>query len=364
MATYGPVSLSLPDGLPLTLRSLRPEDAHDWLQFRAALGDESQHTLAHPGMALPPEERFRKYLEECAADATALQLGAFAGPELVGHLGCRPVVPGHPWAGHVSEFGMAVRKAFWGRGIGKNLLAALDEHALRLGVLRLEATVRMENERGLALYLGAGFHIEGVRRQAAKIDGRFSDEYYLGKLVGRDSGGWEPPRLETARLLLRPLALSDAPSVFAYAADAEVARYTLWEAHRAVADSERYITQYVFPNYRRGVPDSWAITLKEGELIGTIGAFWASEKDRCLEIGFALARAHWGKSIAAEAGQEVIRWASANLPVKRLQARCKAENARSARVLEKLGLAPEGTLRSFLFHRGRQWDIRFFSRIA
>ena len=40
----------------------------------------------------------------------------------------------------------------------------------------------------------------------------------------------------------------------------------------------------------------------------------------------------------------------------RLQAHAMAENAASARVLEKIGLAYEGTHRSALFHRGRFWD--------
>lgn len=361
MAHYDPVPVSLSDGSEAVIRSLRPEDAGPWLAFRLALGEESQHTLAYPGMTLPPEEKFRAFLEECARDPQSIQLGAFTGDHLVGHCAARPVVPGHPWAGHVAEFGMAVRRSHWGRGLGKHLLAALDRFALRAGLSRLEGTVRFSNDRGVALYLGAGFQIEGVRRQAARIDGVYSDELYLGKLLAGGASEWKPPRLETPRLSLRPLEPSDAPAIFAYASDPEVARYTLWEAHRSPADSERYIEQYVLPNYRRGIPDSWGIGLKDGPVIGTIGFFWASEKDRCLELGFALARSHWGRGLATEAARGAVTWALASLPVERLQARCKRENARSARVLEKAGFEPEGTLRSLLFDRGRYWDITFFS---
>jgi RimJ/RimL family protein N-acetyltransferase len=40
-----------------------------------------------------------------------------------------------------------------------------------------------------------------------------------------------------------------------------------------------------------------------------------------------------------------------------------AENVASARVLEKLGLAYEGTHRSALFHGGRFWDLRMYAAL-
>ena len=43
------------------------------------------------------------------------------------------------------------------------------------------------------------------------------------------------------RPLLRPFERSDAPDVFAYASNPNVARYTSWETHRTLADSEAFI---------------------------------------------------------------------------------------------------------------------------
>ena len=47
--------------------------------------------------------------------------------------------------------------------------------------------------------------------------------------------------------------------------------------------------------------------------------------------------------------------------VERVQARCKVENVASARVMEKLGMRYEGTLRSLVFHGGRYWDVEYRS---
>jgi RimJ/RimL family protein N-acetyltransferase len=76
---------------------------------------------------------------------------------------------------------MMVRREYWGRGLGRTLIAARESHARSVGVLKIEALVRVENERGLRLYTAAGYRIEGRRTRAVKIDGRFQDEYWIAK---------------------------------------------------------------------------------------------------------------------------------------------------------------------------------------
>src|SRR5271165_2498543 len=51
-----------------------------------------------------------------------------------------------------------------------------------------------------------------------------------------------PDRLETERLILRPIARGDALAIFAgYAQDPEVARYLIWRPHRRLTETEAYI---------------------------------------------------------------------------------------------------------------------------
>jgi RimJ/RimL family protein N-acetyltransferase len=47
--------------------------------------------------------------------------------------------------------------------------------------------------------------------------------------------------IQTARLILRPFVRGDAVDVFAYASNPNVSRYTTWQTHRTLADSEAFI---------------------------------------------------------------------------------------------------------------------------
>jgi len=175
---------------------------------------------------------------------------------------------------------------------------------------------------------------------------------------------WRPPVLETPRLKLRPFEDADAEALFPIASNPNVTRYTLWDAHRSLDDCHTFLRDYAAANYLVGVPDPYAIALKDvGDLIGAVGAHWATEKNKCLEFGFWLAEPFWGRGLAVEAGRGLLQHLFAAYDVERVQAHCMAENVPSARVLEKLGLAYEGTHRSALFHRGRFWDLRMYATL-
>jgi RimJ/RimL family protein N-acetyltransferase len=78
---------------------------------------------------------------------------------------------------------MMLVQEVWGEGLGRKLLEVIELEARKRGITRLEAEVRSKNERGIQLYLKAGFEIEGTRRQAALIHGVFEDEHHIAKLL-------------------------------------------------------------------------------------------------------------------------------------------------------------------------------------
>ena len=169
------------------------------------------------------------------------------------------------------------------------------------------------------------------------------------------------PELETSRLVLRPLKMKDAKDIFAYASDPDVARYVLWEPHKTVADTRNYI-RYIRALYRRGLPASWAVTLREsGQVIGTIGFMWYSDVNSAAEIGYSFSKAHWNMGYATEALRAVIDSVFRTLPVNRLEAQHDVRNPASGRVMEKCGMRKEGVLRQRIKNKGEFVDVALWS---
>ena len=174
---------------------------------------------------------------------------------------------------------------------------------------------------------------------------------------------WRPESLETDRLRLRKLRLRDAKDLYAWTSDREVARYVLWDAHRSLGETRDYI-RYVRSLYRRGLPASWGIELKEsGKVIGTIGVMSWNPDHRWAEVGYSLGKAWWHQGYAAEALGRLIRYLTEERGVHRVEAMCDVRNPASARVMEKCGMQREGTLRQKVYNKGEYADVALYSII-
>jgi ribosomal protein S18 acetylase RimI-like enzyme len=72
---------------------------------------------------------------------------------------------------HRGVLGMGVVPEFRGRGIGRALLDATLAAARRKGLARVDLEVRADNTAAIGLYRAAGFNVEGVKRDALRLDG-------------------------------------------------------------------------------------------------------------------------------------------------------------------------------------------------
>jgi len=164
------------------------------------------------------------------------------------------------------------------------------------------------------------------------------------------------PRIETARLRLRAFRLADAAEVQRLAGDREVAEGTLLPHPYEGGMARAWIWDQALA-YAAGRSIDFAIERAEdGALAGAIGL----EIDRvgaCAKLGYWLGRAHWGRGYATEAVQAVLGYGFAVLELERICAPRFRWNAASARVLEKAGLAQEGSRREHVAARGREETI-------
>ena len=88
----------------------------------------------------------------------------------------------------------------------------------------------------------------------------------------------------------------------------------------------------------------WALEERDsGELVGRAGLYLPPDWPE-VEVGWTVARPHWGKGYAPEAARAACEWGRRELALDHVISLIHPSNARSIRVAQKLGEQPEGRL--------------------
>ena len=160
----------------------------------------------------------------------------------------------------------------------------------------------------------------------------------------------------TERLLLRPGWAEDAPALSRAIGDPAVVRNLArapWPY--ALGDAERFLDLPQDPACPR-----FLITRREdGALIGGIGL---TAEAGGMALGYWLAREHWRRGYATEAGRAVVAIADESLRLPRLTASHALDNPASGAVLARLGFQPRGMAKLYSRARGREMEVRTFAR--
>lgn len=149
--------------------------------------------------------------------------------------------------------------------------------------------------------------------------------------------------IETERLMLRPLTLSDAKTAFSgWTGDAEAMKYVSWLPHNTIEETHEWLKEIAWKYNKDGSTAKndnyiWGFELKKtGELVGSGGLIWEKEWE-LFQVGYNINKRYWAFGYTIEAMRAIIRFASTQLGIKRLMGGHAKENIGSARVLEKLG---------------------------
>jgi RimJ/RimL family protein N-acetyltransferase len=157
--------------------------------------------------------------------------------------------------------------------------------------------------------------------------------------------------LTTPRLILRAYTLDDAPALQRLVGAREVALNTLRIPHPYPdGEAERWISTHQQARERGDY--AFAVVLRDsGELIGTIGLHGQNDHNHA-EIGYWIGVPYWGHGYATEAAAAVVRFGFETLGLHRIYAMHFSRNPSSGRVLQKIGMRHEGTMRQHL----KKWD--------
>jgi ribosomal protein S18 acetylase RimI-like enzyme len=130
------------------------------------------------------ERRYLAFLEAPPIDSTRAfilgnieaghaQLVALWAGQVIGW--CDVLPKSRPIYAHVGVLGMGLLPEFRRKGLGKDLINKTLSAARDFGFHRVELTVREKNANAIELYKKVGFEIEGLQRDAFKIDGVYEN---------------------------------------------------------------------------------------------------------------------------------------------------------------------------------------------
>jgi len=145
--------------------------------------------------------------------------------------------------------------------------------------------------------------------------------------------------IETERLLLRPFAEADLEDFYAYASVPGVGEGAGWPHHESIETSRGILQGFLEKK------DNFALFHKaDKKVIGSLGlhSSWTSRNDqykhlKAKEIGYVLAKSHWGQGLAPEAVKAVTSYGFNTLGLDAFGIAHFGENAASRRVAEKCG---------------------------
>ena len=161
------------------------------------------------------------------------------------------------------------------------------------------------------------------------------------------------PTLETARLILRPCRMDDAADIKRLAGDRDIARNTMLIPHPYEhGEAERWIGTHQ-ENYESGQGVTFGIERRQdGSFLGTIG-LTIFEKHKTAELGYWIGKPYWNNGYCTEASNALLQYGFEIRQLHRIHAKCYSRNPASGRVMQKIGMQHEGTLREHIL----KWDV-------
>ena len=147
--------------------------------------------------------------------------------------------------------------------------------------------------------------------------------------------------LETERLQLRPLAMSDFDALFQLHQDDAMQRF-FGDGHRYTADESRTWLEWHVGMWELEGYSFFAVTLRpDDSFIGWLGLNKVLDDPDLVgatEIGWFIDRRHWGQGLATEGAREALAFGFDTLGLDRIVARYRTDNVGSGRVMQKIGM--------------------------
>jgi RimJ/RimL family protein N-acetyltransferase len=169
--------------------------------------------------------------------------------------------------------------------------------------------------------------------------------------------------IKTKRFVLRLVKKGDEFDIARNINDKTISRNTAAIPYPyKLKDAKDWVKKCLSRTRKKELTDIvFSIVIKK-EVVGAVGLHDISYGHKA-EIGYWLAKKHWGKGLATEVAKEITKICFNKLKLKRVTAKVYLPNKASARVLEKNGFKLEGILRRDSEKNGKLHDVYLYAKV-
>lgn len=163
-------------------------------------------------------------------------------------------------------------------------------------------------------------------------------------------------KLESKRLILRPISESDRQEIFEYRSDNETNKYQSW-IPKTIVDVETFIGRI---SKQINEPGTWfqfvIIEKQTRKIIGDLGIHFFDKENNQVEIGCTLNKSFQNYGFATESIKRVIDFLFNDLNKHRIIASIDPRNEKSIRLVERIGFRKESHLVDSIYVNGKWFD--------
>lgn len=163
---------------------------------------------------------------------------------------------------------------------------------------------------------------------------------------------------ETERLLIREYRKSDLDAFLHVVRQPEIYATTYGIPREYTRHRGKWWLKMIRQNTMMGSAFEYAVFLKEsGQYIGNVGLINIAGEHCRADISYYIDRDYMNRGYATEAARAMLQFGFGEMNLHKISGVCMSRNPASRRVMEKLGMRYEGTLRDDLLKDGVFCDI-------
>ena len=163
------------------IREAVPDDAEKMILYLNQVGGESDNLIHGENEFTVPIEGVKRKLAMSKDSENSVILIALDNEQII----ARAELEGYYAARvrHRAKFSISVKKEYWNRGIGTEMLTRLIELAKEMKLKVIELEVISDNARGINLYHKMGFTDIGVYKDYFYVNGTYKDAVVMQKCL-------------------------------------------------------------------------------------------------------------------------------------------------------------------------------------